>query len=146
MEKLNNRIKQLLELFESGNSTIEQEDELKQLLLNSQELPKELHYAKLYFRGMEQASLIKYNGKLKCKTKRNNWKIGVWSFSTAATIAVIITIAFAINRKPVYATINGTPVTDKEIAEMIVINSIQEIEELITTPLTEIEDVLNLIK
>ena len=46
MEKLNDRIKELLELFESGNTTLEEEAELKHLLFSSKNLPKEFSYAK----------------------------------------------------------------------------------------------------
>jgi hypothetical protein len=146
MEKLNNRIKELLELLESGNSTLEQEAELKHLLISSKNLPKEFSYAKLYFIGMSEASLIKYPNTIKRTSPNRGWRIGLWSMSTAAVITLIVSIIIDKNKDTVYATVNGTPITDKQVAEMIVINSIQDIEELITTPLQEIEDVLNLLK
>ena len=88
MEKLNDRIKELLELFESGNTTLEEEAELKHLLFSSKNLPKEFSYAKLYFIGMDEASHIKYEGKIKRTVPNRGWRIGAWSMSTAATAII----------------------------------------------------------
>ena len=143
MEKLNNRIKELLELFESGNSTLEQEAELKHLLISSKNLPKEFSYAKLYFIGMNEASHIKYEGKIKRTLPNRGWRIGAWSMSTAATIALIICIITALNKDTVYVTVNGTPITDKQVAKVVVTSTMQNFEEQISTPLTQIEELLN---
>ncbi len=143
MEKLNNRIAELLELFESGNSTLEQESELKHLLFSSKNLPKEFSYAKLYFIGMSEASLIKYPGSVKRTTPSKGWRIGLWSMSTAAAIALIVSIIISKGKDTVYATVNGTPITDKQVAKLVVTNTMQNFEEQIATPLTQIEELLN---
>lgn len=143
MEKLNNRIAELLELFESGNSTLEQESELKHLLFSSKNLPKEFSYAKQYFIGMSEASLIKYSGTVKRTSPNRGWRIGLWSMSTAAAIALIVSIIISIDKDSVYATVNGTPITDKQVAKLVVTNTMQNFEEQIATPLTQIEELLN---
>ena len=143
MEKLNDRIKELLELFESGNTTLEEEAELKHLLFSSKNLPKEFSYAKLYFIGMDEASHIKYEGKIKRTLPNRGWRIGAWSMSTAATIALIICIITALNKDTVYVTVNDTPITDKQVAKVVVTSTMQNFEEQISTPLTQIEELLN---
>lgn len=143
MEKLNNRIKELLELFESGNSTLEQEAELKHLLISSKNLPKEFSYAKLYFIGMSEASLIKYPNTIKRTSPNRGWRIGLWSMSTAAVITLIVSIIIDRNKDTVYATVNGTPITDKQVAKVVVTSTMQNFEEQISTHLTQIEELLN---
>ena len=92
---------------------------------------------------MDEASHIKYEGKIKRTLPNRGWRIGAWSMSTAATIALIICIITALNKDTVYVTVNGTPITDKQVAKVVVTSAMQNFEEQISTPLTQIEELLN---
>lgn len=105
------KIKQLIESYFEGESSLAEEQQIKDFFKETDIIPKELEYAQSifgYFADEKKVSLKK-------DTKKRNYSI----IGISASLLIAATLIISnINTKNeiIYAYIDGVPVTDQEIA------------------------------
>lgn len=107
------QIEILLEAYLAGNSTREQEQQLRRYFLSSSDVPAELEYARAMFGYFQKQQQVQFAPKRTARiTRRRLWSI---AGSVAAVIAVGVTLAIMLvpeKHHVVYCYINGVAVTD----------------------------------
>ena len=110
-----NNIKNLLDKFLNGNTTIEEEKSLNAFFTNQREIPDEFAYAKMMFNYFESEKVVT----IPVKNIKVFRKSVITITSIAASVAIVLTLGFlhtSSKQKKVYCYINGEPVHNKEIA------------------------------
>ncbi|MCD6090571.1 MAG: hypothetical protein J7J72_03660 [Bacteroidales bacterium] len=112
-------IKTLLEKYLEGESSIQEEDELKRFFNENENIPEELLFAKKLFRFFGDEKTIEYTKEFEHKKPRR--KINLYTLSgIAATLLLALFFVFSnykTKEKIIYAYINGEAITDINIAK-----------------------------
>jgi hypothetical protein len=115
-----NEIATLLDKYFEGNTSLAEEKILKEYFTQTQNVAPELLYAKDMFAHFEKELNVKYVKPTDTKGRILNIKNFIRLSSIAASIVVLLGIAFLLTQKPseeiVYAYINGKPITNKDLA------------------------------
>lgn len=113
------QIKNLLEKYFEGNSSLAEEKILREYFLHHPAIPSELEYARKLFVHFDDEFAITLNEPIRNKIRGTNTRWIIRVTAIAAGVLLIIAL-WLIVQKPaqptVYAYINGVPVTDKNIA------------------------------
>ena len=111
------RIKDLLDKYFEGNTSIAEENELRAFFSGKADIPSDLEYAKAIFsfineeKSKQQKKTISF--------EKSNTKLFYYISGIAASILIAVMLNFVnteAENEIVYAYINGKPITDKNIA------------------------------
>jgi len=107
-----NHIKQLLDKYLEGESSLEEEQELAVYFLNTKDIPQEFAFAKAMFCQFKQEKEVTY------PRRRTRRSIILKLSAVAASIAIVIGLGFYLPKQdqPIYGYINGEPIRDKAVA------------------------------
>lgn len=115
-----NEITALLDKYLEGNTSLTEEKMLKDYFSQAQNIAPELLYAKDMFAHFEKELNIKYVKPTDTKGRILIMKNFIRLSSIAASIVILLGIAFLLTQKPseeiIYAYINGKPITNKDMA------------------------------
>ena len=114
-----NEIRNLLENYFNGSSSLSEEKILREYLLQNENIPDEFEYARQIFLHFKNESEIKLNKPTRNKTLEINTRRIIRISGIAAGILILFGLWLIFRKLPaptVYAYINGVPVTDKNIA------------------------------
>jgi hypothetical protein len=115
-----NQIATLLDKYFEGNTSLAEEKMLHEYFSQTENIAPEFLYAKNMFSHFSNEKNIQYVKPKTSKVKPTRVKQLIRITSLAASIAILVGVLIFINRKPaeetVYAYINGTPITNKDIA------------------------------
>lgn len=117
-------IRELLELYFDGETTLEQEKQLRDYFTGCDDIPADLLYAKAMFGGFTLAEQHACSAEVnipdakKLPAKRGRLSRIYTSISVAAAVVVAagLTWVLAPEKQTVYCYLNGEPVTNIEIA------------------------------
>ncbi len=117
-----NNIDKLIKKYLAGETTLNEEKDLKNYFLKTKETPDKYLKFKYLFGHLDEKSAEKSTLKLddiitKEKPANKTRRIVIWAI--AASIALLISVFALKNNQPeqkIYAYINGKPITDKEMA------------------------------
>ena len=112
-----NNIKQLLDKYFEGNTSIQEEFKLKNFFSSEGDIPHDLLYAKALFTHLKNERELVCNKQL---TKPVARKIIYTVSGIAASLFLAMFLLFSYQKqddKIIYAYINGKAITDKNIAE-----------------------------
>jgi hypothetical protein len=115
-----NKITTLLDKYFEGNTSLAEEEILKEYFSQNQNIAPDHLYAKSMFAHFEKELNVKYKKPANAKARIVKMKYYVRLLSVAASILIILGVVFLLTQKPseeiVYAYINGKPITNKEQA------------------------------
>ena len=115
-----NKIKILIDKYFDGETSISEENELKDFFSSSKNIPSDLLYAKEIFSFFEIEAKQEFTEEFK-KTKSVKRNLLLYVSGIAASLFIALFLIFSNikneENKIIYAYINGKPITDKKIAE-----------------------------
>ncbi len=110
-------IKDLLNQYFEGNTSIADEQELRSFFNNKERIPADLEYGKALFSFIKDEKNISYNNSI--NNKKSHSRLLYYISGIAASLFLGIFL-YIIKPEPknkiIYAYINGKPITDKNIA------------------------------
>ena len=112
------KIEKLLDKYFEGNTSILEENELKDFFKNS-EIPEKFMYAKALFNFYVDENSIK-SQQMSSKTKHKRRNLFLYISGIAASILIALFFVFSVQtteNKVIYAYYNGKPIRDKVLAE-----------------------------
>ncbi len=111
------RIKDLLDQYFEGNTSVAEETELREFFNNEEQIPAELEYGRALFSFLKEEKIITH--KKAINSKKPRYRVLLYISGIAASLFLGIFLTF-MNTEPeneiIYAYINGKPITDKNIA------------------------------
>jgi hypothetical protein len=113
-----NKIEKLLEAYFEGNTSVSEENELKEFFKNS-DIPEQFMYAKGLFNFYADEKSLK-SQQISIKTKQKSRNMFLYISGIAASILIAMFFVFSVqttNDDVIYAYYNGKPITDKVLAE-----------------------------
>ena len=126
------KIRQLVDKYFEGKTTLEEEKEIKNIFKTSNDLPEDLSDLKPYFTYLENAATEKSNNIIKFSEKKQKIiPLRVFRYVAAAVAVILITFSVLKQReeKIVYAYINGKAITDKELAKQEAIKALSAVSD-----------------
>lgn len=113
------KIEILLEKYLEGNSSVQEEIELRSFFNETKDLPEKLLYAKEMFRYFGDEKSIEYTKEFKRKKPSRIFNLYTLSGLAASLLLAMFFIFSNYNteEKIIYAYINGEPITDINIAK-----------------------------
>lgn len=111
-----NKIEQLLDKYFEGETSINEENILKEFFATENNIPEDLLYAKSMFSHFVREKEFVFNKNIKAPQKNLYYYIS----GIAASIFLAMFLLFSHSKqddKIIYAYINGKAITDKNVAE-----------------------------
>ena len=110
-------IKDLLDQYFEGNTSVAKEQELREFFNNEKHIPTELEYGKALFSFIKDEKLITHKKSIRFKKPTPKMLYYISGIAASLFLGIFLTV---MNTGPkneiIYAYINGKPITDKNIA------------------------------
>lgn len=113
------QIKELLNKYFEGNTTLEEEAMLRDYFSDAGAIHRDFEYARDLFVHWTESSQMEYKGDSIVKNGRalrNKRRVGWLAVAASVCLLVVAGLFWPVEQQTVYAYIDGKPVTDKEIA------------------------------